>query len=220
MVRYLALASVVMALAACSPEGDTSGEAPSTSTRGTSSAEDRSVVELVRLATPLPGFRQQCEDAAASLGFAVPCPKSLPLISGEPIDCDGDCLATAGGGETLDTIFFLNVQGYDSEAPSETDRHLIVEARRIERAPPSPCYESVPAGGLRTNGREVAVLDCPPSTPKAQREVMHGEGVHIEHLLGYWDEGRARYVVSVHGSTKPNRRLLRQLVSSIEIIEP
>jgi hypothetical protein len=207
-------------LAACSADDNTRGEAPSTSTRGTSTAEDRSVVEMVRLATPLPGFRRQCEAAAASLGFAVPCAKTLPLIRGEPIDCDGDCIATAGGGETLDTIFFLNVQGYDREEPSEMVRHLIVEARRIERAPPRPCYEGVPAGGLRTNAREVAVLDCPPSTPKAQRAIMHGEGAHTEHLLGYWDEGGVRYAVSVHGSTKPNRRLLRQLVSSIEIIEP
>jgi hypothetical protein len=206
MDTYLALALVVMASVACSAGEDASGEAPSTST--------------VRLTSPLPGFRRQCEDAAASLGFAVPCPKRLPLVSGNPIDCSGPCVATAGGGETLDRIFFLNVQGYDSKESSETIRHLIVEARRIERAPPSPCYEGVPAGDLRTNGREVAVLDCPPSSPGAQRAIMHGEGAHAGHLLGYWDEGGVRYVVSVHGSTKPHRRLVRQLVSSIEIIEP
>jgi hypothetical protein len=205
MVGYLALALVVMAPVACSAGRDTSGEGSSTST--------------VRLASPLPGFRRQCEDAAASLGFAVPCPKRLPLVSGKPIDCSGPCVSTGGSGEALDRIFFLNVEGYDG-GPSETVRHLIVEARRLERAPPSPCYGGVAAGKLKVDHREATLLDCPPLTLSAGAVIMHGEGAHARHLLGYWDEGGVRYVVSVHGSTKPHPRLLRQLVASIEIIEP
>jgi hypothetical protein len=195
-----------MASVACSAEEDTSGKAPSTPT--------------VRLASPRPGFRRQCEDAAASLGFAVPCPKRLPLVSGKPIDCSGPCVATAGGGETLDRIFFLNVEGYDGGPSSETVRHLIVEARRIERAPPSPCYGGVAAGRLKVNRREVTVLDCPPMAPGAATMVMHGERAHAGHLLAYWAESAIRNVVSVHGATGPNRSLLRLLVSSIEVIAP
>jgi hypothetical protein len=206
MVTYLAVALVGMASVACSAGEDTSGKTPSTSTP--------------RLANPLPGFRRQCEDAAASLGFPVPCPKRLPLVSGKPIGCSGLCVATAGSGETLDRIFFLNVEGYDGGPSSETVHHLIVEARRIERAPPSPCYGGVAAGKLKVNRQEVTLLDCPPLVLSEGAMIAHGEGAHAGHLLGYWDEGGIRDVVSVHGSTKPHRRLLRQLVASIEIIEP
>jgi hypothetical protein len=66
----------------------------------------------------------------------------------------------------------------------------------------------------------LALLDCPPSTPKSQGATRHGEGAHAGHVLGYWDEGGVRYVVSVHGATKPIRELLRQVVSSIEIVGP
>src|SRR4029078_11862184 len=119
------------------------------------------------LVSPPPAFRQQCEDAATSLGYAVPCPRRVPLIGGQPIDCSGDCIAALGGDETFDTIFFLNVEEYDSD-DSAAVRHLIIEARKIERAPSNPCYDGVPAGGFDTNGRMLALLDCPPSTPKSQ----------------------------------------------------
>jgi len=42
--------------------------------RDTSSITARSVIDGVLLATPARGFRQQCEDAAETLGFAAPCP--------------------------------------------------------------------------------------------------------------------------------------------------
>jgi hypothetical protein len=173
----------------------------------------------VPLTASAPGLRRQCENAAASLGFAVPCPTKVPLLAGKPADCSGSCVAMAGGGETLDMIFFLNVEGYDSGEASETVRHLIVEGRRVERAPPSPCYGGVPDRTFTVNGGEVTLLECPPATPEAEARIMHGEGAHTEHLLVYWDEGGVRNVVSVHGSTKPNRSLLRRVVSSIEIID-
>ena len=127
----------------------------------------------------------------------------------------------AGGGETLDRIFFLNVEGYGGGPSSETVRHLIVEARGIERAPLSPCFGGVPAGTFTVSGRVVMLLECPNArTPEAEIGITHGEGAHSEHLLGYWDQDGVRNVVSVHGPTEPNRSLLRRIVSSIEIIEP
>jgi hypothetical protein len=118
-------------------------------------------------------------------------------------------------------LFFLNVEGYDANAGApETVRHLIVEAQRAQDAPPSPCYEGVPAGALEANGQDIAVLECPPDSPQAQANIRHGEGAHIEHLLAYWDSDGVRYVVSVHGTTVGNRALLEHLISSIEIIRP
>jgi hypothetical protein len=186
---------------------------------GDASSTQKPTTAAVPLTASAPGLRRQCENAATSLGFAVPCPTKVPLVDGKPADCSGSCVVRAGGGETLDTIFFLNVEGFDRGPVSEPVRHLIVEARRIERAPPSPCYGGVPAGTFRVNGRAVMVLDCPSRTPEAEARIMHGEGAHTEHILGYWDEGGVRNVVSVHGATEQNRSLLRRVVSSIQIID-
>jgi hypothetical protein len=66
----------------------------------------------------------------------------------------------------------------------------------------------------------VTLLDCPPRTPEVDRQIMHGEGAHVEHVLGYWDEHGIRYVVSVHGATDSNKSLLAHVIASIEIVEP
>jgi hypothetical protein len=186
---------------------------------GDGSSTQKPATPTVPLTASAPALRRQCENAAASLGFTVPCPTKVPLLKGRPADCSGSCVVMAGSAETLDTIFFLNVEGYDSGQVSETVRHLIVEGRRVERAPPSPCYGGVPAGTFTVDRRVVMVLECPPRTPEAEAKIMHGEGAHTEHVLGYWDEGRVRNVVSVHGSTEPNRSLLRRVASSIEIVD-
>ena len=179
------------------------------------------VVGGVSLAEPGAGFAQQCQDAATSLGIAVPCPTRLPLIAGQAVRCSGSCVGIAGGDETEARAFVLNVEGYDGIAGSpETVRHLVIEARKAQEAPPSPCYEGVPAGTLMANGQEVALLGCPQSSPEAEANMRHGEGIHAEHLLGYWDDHEVRYAVSVHGATDANRALLEQLVSSIELVEP
>jgi hypothetical protein len=127
----------------------------------------------------------------------------------------------AGGGESLDRIFFLNIDGYDPPSPSsQTVHHMIVEAREIDRAPPSPCAGGSLAGTTSITGRHVAVLHCPPRTPEIEPQIMHGEGAHVEHVLGYWDENGVRYVVSVHGVTEASMGLLQHVIASIEIVEP
>jgi hypothetical protein len=170
----------------------------------------------VPLAQPATGFRRECEDAASSLGFAVPCPTKLPLVGGKPVDCSDTCVVTGGN----DKIFFLNIEGYDAAPSSQAVRHMIVEAREVDRAPPSPCAGGTPTGRTTIVGREVALLDCPPRTAELERQIMHAEGAHTEHILGYWDEKGVREVVSVHGATEANTLLLRQVVASIEIVQP
>jgi hypothetical protein len=175
----------------------------------------------VALTKPAPGLAHQCRDAAKSLGFAVPCPTRLPLVGGKPVDCAGSCIAIAGGEDTEARIFFLNVEGYDAnESAPEAVRHLIVEARKAPDAPPNPCYGGFPAGAVRANGQDVAVLECPPDSPQAQANIRHGEGAHIEHLLAYWDADGVRYVVSVHRTAVGTRVLLEHLVSTIELVGP
>jgi hypothetical protein len=213
-------ALVVLTGVACA-DGDS--PASSKSDPGRSTATDGATEDVtgVPLAEPAPGLAQQCRSAARSLGFAVPCPTKLPLVAGEPVDCSGDCVGLAGERGAEVRGFFLNVEGYDAKAGApETVRHLIVEAQNAQDAPPSPCYEGVPAGALETNGQEVALLECPPDSPQARANIRHGEGAHIEHLLAYWDSHGIRYVASVHRTTAGDRALLERLVSSIELIGP
>ena len=97
---------------------------------------------------------------------------------------------------------------------------MIVEARGLDRVPPSPCAGGAPAGTIEVFGRAVAVLHCPPLTTEVARQVTHGEGAHAEHVLGYWDEKGVRFVVSVHGATEANTSLLRAVIASIKIVQP
>jgi hypothetical protein len=211
-------ALVVLVAVACADR-----DSPAKSDPGRSTATDGATEEVagVPLAEPAPGLAQQCRSAARSLGFAVPCPTRLPLVAGEPVDCSGDCIGLAGERGVEVRVFFLNIEGYDANAGApETVRHLIVEAQRAQDAPPSPCYEGVPAGALEANGQQVALLECPPDSPQARANIRHGEGAHIQHLLAYWDNHGIRYVVSVHRTTAGDRPLLERLVSSIELIGP
>jgi hypothetical protein len=124
---FLALVVASLVIAAGCDDGR---DGSSMKKRDTSSTAARSVIDGVLLATPARGFRQ-CEDAAETLGLAVPCPTRLPLIKGKRVDCSGPCLVMAGGGETLDRIFFLNVDGYDAAPSSPPVHHMIIEARKV-----------------------------------------------------------------------------------------
>ena len=213
-------AQIVLILVSCAVLGGCrdadQGAARSTTS---SSVTVPSGVVAVPLAAPAPELPEQCRDAAASLGFAVPCPTRLPLVAGVGVACSDSCVATAGGDATLDRVFFLQVEGYDSAEPTETVHHLVVEARRIDRAPPSPCFDGAPLGHLPVNGRDLTLLDCPTPTAEQEASIVHGEGAHASHLLGYWDANGIRNVVSVHGGATPsNRSLLQQLAASIELV--
>ncbi len=217
----LSICALVVLVAVACADGDSPASPKSDPGKSTAMDDVTEEVSGVPLAEPAPGLAQQCRSAARSLGFAVPCPTRLPLVAGEPVDCSGDCIGLAGERGVEVRVFFLNVEGYDASAGApETVRHLIVEAQRAEGAPPRPCYEGVPAGALQANGRQVALLECPPDSPQARANIRHGEGAHIEHLLAYWDSHGIRYVVSVHRTTADDGRLLERLVSSIELIGP
>jgi hypothetical protein len=211
---------LVVTLAAGCADGD--GPAVSRSEPGRSTASDGATepVAEVPLDEPAPGFARQCAEAARSLGFAVPCPTRLPLVNGHRAGCPESCLGAVGEHGTV-RIFVLDVAGYDdSDSAPETVRHLTVNAFKVDEAPPSPCYEGVPTGTLDANGHEVALLACPPSSEASEASIRHGEGVHAEHLLGYWDSSGVRYTVSVHRTPDHRSTLLERLVSSIELVGP
>jgi hypothetical protein len=177
-------------------------------------------VSGVPLAEPAASLRQRCQEAARSLGFAVPCPTRLPLVDSEAVGCSASCVAAVGEQSEV-RIFALDVSGYDALTGSpETVRHLAVLAFKVAEAPPSPCYDGVPAGTLHVDGVELVLVNCPPSSAASQVSNRLGEGVYAAHLLGYWDTNEVRYVVSVHRGPDGSRDLLERLVSSIELVEP
>jgi hypothetical protein len=212
--RALVVVSVAMACVAlvtgCRAGEHDAGDAPTTTT---------SVVGPVELAASTVGTERRCEEAAASLGYRVPCPALLPPVDAQPADaCPETCTAQAGSQATLDTIFFLDVSNYDTSGSGPV-RHLIVEARRIERAPPDPCFGATSVGQEEAGPRVLSLLQCGASTSDAEAVIEHGEGAHAEHLLGFWDEGGVRYVVSVHGSTPPDQDLLVAVAASIDLVD-
>ena len=95
-------------------------------------------------------------------------------------------MAASGGDETLDTIFFLDIDEYDGPA---SVHHLVVEARRLDRAPSAPCFDGQPQAELVAGSRTLAVLSCGARTAEAAIQVRHGEGAHYEHVLGYGTRG-------------------------------
>jgi hypothetical protein len=173
--------------------------------------------EPMETTTTLTGLPLRCQRAADALGFTVPCPGELPTAAMESVDC---CVAASGGDVTLDQIFWINLEGYDPATPSPV-QHLIVEARRIERAPPRPCFDGEPAGSVPAGDLDLTLLECPTTrTLEAQAEIRHGEGAHSEHLLGHWDESGVRYVVSVHGHSAEAEQLVVDVAASIELVAP
>ena len=174
------------------------------------------VAAAPRLVSAPPALRDECEKAAAELGFAVPCPSQVPVTAGEPATCRGSCVAKAGGGETLDDIFFLEVADFDGGDVLGPVAHLAIEARRVDRAPPVPCYGGSVSERFTVPG--VTVLECPDSSADSQAHAQHGEGVHEGHLLGYWDVDGVRYVVSVHEASTLSQQFLTEVVDGVELV--
>ena len=66
----------------------------------------------------------------------------------------------------------------------------------------------------------VTEFNCPEDSVIVQREAMHGEGAHAGHLLFEWNEDGVDYLASAHGHTSVNRDLLRNVVRSMELVQP
>lgn len=200
-------------LASCSSSDQ--GDASTGQTTDVSSL-DPSIAGSVPLMPASPTLASQCQDAAAELGFAVPCPSNVPTVHGAPVGCDDGCVSLAGGDETLHRLFSMDIADFDGGEELGEVRHARVEARRVTDAPPVACYRGTDMG--RIDGLSVAVLDCPERSDESAANTRHGEGAHAGHLLGYWDAEGIRYVVSVHGKSAASRTLLEHLIASIELV--
>jgi hypothetical protein len=210
--RLPLISVVLVVLAGCS--------GPSRNRSGPERERSAMTSPPVQLVEASPGLRGQCQEAAAALGFGVPCPTSLPTVDGGLVDCRfHGCVAESGASGT---IFFLNIEDFD--APSRytgvgpSSGHLVVEGRRAASSPPRPCFDGRTIDSLDAGGRTAQVFECPGPSVRAEAEARHGEGAHTGHLLLAWSEGEINYAVSAHGHNDANRRLLVKLVKSIDVV--
>ena len=122
-------------------------------------------------------------------------------------------------------IFGLEFSGFDVPADyigvdGKPEGHLVVEARPDTDSPPDPCIGATRLGEIAVGRWTVTEFNCPEDSVIVQREAMHGEGAHAGHLLFEWNEDGVDYLASAHGHTSVNRDLLRNVVRSMELVQP
>lgn len=172
----------------------------------------------VSLVPSAPALHAQCVDAARVLGFPVPCPERVPTVHGAAAMCPTTYVPSAG-----DPIFFCDIGGFDVPANYRgvDDRplgHLIIEASRAADSPARPCFDGVATGSAVAGPWHVRLFECPGPSLRAEREIRHGEGAHVHHVLAQWWSGGISYVASAHGHTHTNRDLLMTMVRSIRLV--
>ena len=185
-----------------------------------SSAATESPLDVVLEPAPA-SLHSSCVQAAAHLGFPVPCPSLVPAVAGVPATCTRSCIGTAGGDETLHELFFYDVAEFDGGERLGPVRHLAIEARRLVDAPPVACFGGAPSGEIDDGA--VRLLACPGRdelSAESAAMIRHGEGAHTGHALGYWDVGGVRYVVSVHGTSDSSRQLVETLIAEVDLVDP
>jgi len=220
--------SLVLIFGACSGGETDAGPSASASQRGDGAPPEGTRPSAATLPPrdvvlePAPAsLHSSCAQAAAHLGFPVPCPSLVPAVAGVPATCTGSCIGTAGGDETLHQLFFYDVADFDGGESLGPVQHLAIEARRLVDAPPVACFGGAPSGGI--DDGTVRLLLCPDRdelSDESAAMIRHGEGAHAGHALGYWDLGGVRYVVSVHGTSDSSRQLIETLIAAVDLVDP
>jgi hypothetical protein len=198
---------LAVTLAACSggdreaenSPAQTSGGTVSEAQIGTAADAGQTPIELVPTDA---GLLRGCRQAAAILGFAVPCPTRLPPTSA-PIRCEipsdfSDAEVKPKEGCALGGGFIL-----EPENPAVA--HLVIEGSRDGFQ--SDCGERDPHRRVAVRGYEALLIDCPATA-----------GLHAGHVLLRWVEQGTFVTVSSHGHTDVNRQVIRDIGAGIEIV--
>jgi hypothetical protein len=122
-------------------------------------------------------------------------------------------------------VFGLEFSGFDVPADyvgvdGRATGHLAIEARPEADSPPTPCVGGTRLGKVAVGLWTATEFTCPNDSVTVQREARHGEGTYAGHLLLEWNQSGVDYIASAHGHTTVNRELLRQLVTSMNLIPP
>jgi hypothetical protein len=162
----------------------------------------------VRLVPVRPSLLARCRQEAHRVPFPVPCPRILPARQLDLLWCNG----CPPGEETFNVDgLFRGPVGYEGRGHGGSrDLHLVIGAFRAEENPVrSLCPGAHLAGASRVRGRAGHWILCPmPPEP----------GFHSGHVVLTWVEDGARYVVSLHGQTKVNRRIARVIAGDLVMV--
>ena len=122
-------------------------------------------------------------------------------------------------------VFFLDFEDFDVPrgyvgVHGRPVGHMFIEARKLSDAPRKPCIEGTPVQRVHVKVWRSILYVCPNDSPYIERVARHGEGANVGHVVLEWKSKGVDYVASAHGHTTTNVTLLRQLVGSIELVQP
>lgn len=138
----------------------------------------------------------RCRAADRTLSFRSPCPGLVPADAAwscESCVVDGTFVLS---GTASAPAGYAGVEG--------GGMHLVIAASRDPRNERLTCAGARPAGELRFRGRHARLVRCP-----------EGSELHSGHLLARWAAAGVSYAVSLHGSDRRNRALLRVLLAAL-----
>lgn len=147
-------------------------------------------------------LRAACHLSADAAGFSVPCPGLLPAA-----EQSWECPCVGEFGFNL-MVFASAPWTYLGDAPGSI--HLVFGASRDPSSPWVDCTGAAGLGKLTMGGITGTLLSCPPAS----------EGPNGGHLLFRWTESAITYIVSAHGHTTANQRLIAALVEHLTLTAP
>lgn len=228
VLRSAAVLVVIVVAGACSTEGDLGqvvvpspleSRGGPTGTQTTPTPVIRAGgTDVVMMDAP-EQLREGCREAATTLGYAVPCPMRVPLAS-EPIRCRvpgefrGSDIEPQEGcvlGESFafSPEFVVLPEDYIGVDGRRQDHLLVHASQALDR--PSPCQGDVVE-------RHEAEMGSQDATLWACGEEVHG--VHAGHVVLVWRRGGVNYLVSAHGHTDVNFRLIERIAQNVEYVSP
>lgn len=122
-------------------------------------------------------------------------------------------------------VFGLSFENFDVPRhyvgiDGRPEGHIFIEARKVEDAPKKPCIGGRQRGASTMRRWRTHLYVCPEDSPHIERTARHGEGVYVGHVLLEWKVMGVEYIVSAHGHTTANIKLVRQLVRSVAMVQP
>jgi hypothetical protein len=155
-------------------------------------------------------FRRRCQQAADTLGFAVPCPALLPATSPRavpPEPCDRQFPCPPGGAFVLDQDGFVVPPGAVGAAGQAQGR-LVVAAARRAGDPAAACEERRPVAAVTPHGMAGRLVQC------------GGAGLHRDSMLVRWREQGLVMAVSVLGHARLQEQLALTVAEHTRLVPP
>jgi hypothetical protein len=153
----------------------------------------------------------RCQQAANRLGFAVPCPRLLPTESSPPpgsFTCDQPSCVSGGRFILDENGSFLVPPGYVG-VEGRPQGHLVIVGAARQTDESVRCFGERRIGQPRIHGVPAVLAECQPASE------LHGG-----HVLVRWREQGTVVVVSLHGQSVLNQRLVVAIAAALRLLRP